>query len=71
MVGRARLVKELDRDRCFHSVAVRVDMLMFLKQDWNISRTGLEHKRRGRRVETKLSQSLPFHAFTFILRGPV
>ena len=37
MVGRARLVgfKELDRDRCFHSVAVHVDMLTF-KPDWNI-----------------------------------
>ena len=35
VVGRARLVKELDRDRCFHSVAVRVDMLTF-KPDWNI-----------------------------------
>ena len=37
VVGRARLVgfQELDRDRCFHSVAVRVDMLTF-KPDWNI-----------------------------------
>ena len=30
-----RLLKRLDRDRCFHSVAVRVDMLTF-KPEWNI-----------------------------------
>ena len=37
VVRRARLVgfKELDRDRCFHPVAVRVDMSTF-KPEWNI-----------------------------------
>ena len=36
VVGRARLTGlERDRDRCFHSVAVRVDMPTF-KPDWNI-----------------------------------
>ena len=44
------------------------DMPTF-KSDWNIK--FLLWKQRGRWVETKLSQSIPFHSCTFILMGSV
>ena len=63
MIGRARLVgfEERDRDCCFHSVTVRVDMPTF-KTDCNIK--FLLYKQRGslRADEIKSEVSYRLHA---------